>query len=104
MIENNDKKYYTTYEIADLINDESTEIHKVWNECYPNFQNVVLVEQVNRILYEAKKYKKVSVAEFTKSAKGTKKYFAFLIDDVIEYVKNREILHKTCNLKFIDKE
>ncbi len=103
MIENNGKQYYTAAEIRDLINDSSTEIHAVWKRLFPKYRNVVLLEQVTRILYEAKNYKKIDIVEFTRDENGIKKYFAFYIVDVIEYIKNREE-HRTANCKFIDKE
>lgn len=104
MIENNGRKYYTALECVELINDESTEIHKVWEKKYPNYQNIVLLDQVNRILYEAKKLKKISFVEYTKTEKSNKKYFAFQIDEVIEYISTRDILKQPYNLNFIDKE
>ena len=104
MIEHEGKKFYTTYEITDLINDETTEIHKVWKEKNPNYINVVLREQVTRILYEAKKTKKVVFIEYTKTENASKKYFAFWIDDVIDYVKNRDGLSRAFNIKVVDKE
>ena len=104
MIENNGKKYYTTYELKDLINDPDTEIHKIWMAAYPRCKEIILQEQVNRILYEAKRNKAVSIVEYTMGEKGQKKYFAFLLDDVIEYIKNREFMPKASNIKFIDKE
>ena len=104
MIEHKGKKFYTTYEITDLINDENTEIHKVWKSIYPNYQNIVLLEQVNRILYEAKKNKKVVFIEYTKSETAKKKYFAFWVEDVIEYIKKRDVLNKAFNIKIVEKE
>ena len=104
MIENNGKKYFTTIEIVELINDETTELHNKWVEKHPNYKEVILLEQVNRILYEAKKNKEISVVEYTKSEKSSKKYFAFLIDDVIAYISKDKAELKPCNVKFIDKE
>ena len=100
MIEHNGKKYYTTYEIADLITDESTELHKKWKLLYPNWDSVILLEQVNRVLYTAKNNKEVSFVEFTRGEKGKKKYLAFLIDDVFTYINKKH----ASNMKFIDKE
>ena len=104
MIEHEGKQFYTTYEIKDLINDDETEIHKVWKNKYPNYQNVVLLEQVNRILYEAKKNKKVVFIEYTKTENAIKKYFAFEVNSVIEYIQNRDVLNRAFNIKVIDKE
>ena len=104
MIEHEGKKFYTTYEITDLINDDKTEIHKLWEKKYPNYQNVVLLEQVNRILYEAKRNKKIVFIEYTKTENARKKYFAFWIDSVIEYIENRDVLNRAFNIKVIDKE
>ena len=100
MIENKGKKYYTTYEIVDLINNSDTEIHKKWKECFPKHENIILFEQVNRILYKTKKNKEVSFVEFTRGEKGKKVYYAFLLDDVISYINKT----KASNIKFIDKE
>ncbi|MCR5436198.1 MAG: hypothetical protein K6E97_03935 [Treponema sp.] len=100
MIEHEGKKYYTTREIVELINDNSTEIHQKWKERYKNYEEVILFEQVNRIVYEAKKNKSVAFVEFTRGEKGKKIYFAFFIDDVITYIDKK----KASNIKFVDKE
>ena len=100
MIEREGKKYYTTYEIVDLINDETSLLHKKWKQLYPNCENVILLEQVNRVLYTAKNDKEVSFVQFTRGEKGKKKYLAFLIDDVITYIEKKH----AANMKFIDKE
>ena len=100
MIENNGKKYYTPYEIVDLINNPDTEIHKKWKERFPKFENIILYEQVTRIIYEAKKNKEVAFVQFTRGEKGKKIYYAFLIDDVLTYINKT----KAANIKFIDKE
>ena len=104
MIEYEGKRFYTTYEITELINDSTTDIHNVWKNKYPNYQNVVLLEQVNRILYEAKRNKKVVFIEYTKTEKAQKKYFAFEIGSVIDYIQNRDVLNKAFNIKVINKE
>ena len=104
MIEHKGKKFYTTYEITELINDESSELHSVWKSKYPNYQNIVLLEQVNRILYEAKKNKKVVFIEYTKTENASKKYFAFDVESVIEYIKNRDVLNRAFNIKVFEKE
>ena len=102
MIESNGKKYYTTYELKDMINDETTELHKLWFEKMPHCKNAVYIEQVSRILYEGKENKQISFAEFTRSENGKKKYFAFLLDDVIEFVKSRET-YKHYNVKIVER-
>lgn len=104
MITHEGKNYYTTYEITDLINDEKTEIHKIWKAKYPNYMNVVLLEQVNRIVYEAKKNKKIVFIEFIKTENATKKYFAFDIDSLIDYIQNRDVLNRAFNIKVFNKE
>ena len=104
MIEHNGKKFYTTYEITDLINDEKTDIHQIWEEKYPKYRKVVLLEQVNHILYEAKKNKKVLHIEFTKSETATKKYYAFELESVIDYIKNRDVLSRAFNIRVLEKE
>lgn len=100
MIEKGNKRYYTTFELVDLIENPETELHKTWKSVYPNYENVVLFEQVSRVVYEGKKVKDISFVEFTKGDKGKKKFYAFLVDDVINYV----IKKRGANLKFIDKE
>ncbi len=100
MIENGSKKYYTIYELVDLIENPDTEIHKIWKEVYPKYEKIVLFEQVNRVVYEGKKNKAISFVEFTKGENGKKKFYAFLDDDVINYV----IQKRGSNMKFIDKE
>ena len=104
MIEHKGKKFYTTYEITESINSEDSEIHKVWEEIYPNYKNVVLLEQVNRIIYEAKKSKKIVFIEYTKTENAKKKYFAFDIDSIIEYIKNRDVLNRAFNIKVYEME
>ena len=100
MIEHKGKKFYTTYEIVDLINNPETEIHKNWKNCFPKYENVILYEQVTRILYEAKKHKEITFVQFTKGKNGKKVYYAFLLEDVISYINKT----KASNIKFIDKE
>ena len=104
MIEQNGKKYYTTYELVKLITDSTTELSQAWQKYKPNYQNVILLEQVCRIVYEGKKKRKISVVEFTKSEKASKKYYAFLLDDVINYLSSRESDRKVYNVKVIEKE
>lgn len=100
MIEHENKKYYTIFEIVDLIENPDAKIHKTWKTVYPNYEKVVLFEQVSRVVYEGKRIKAISFVEFTKGDRGKKKFYAFLIDDVINYV----IKKHGANLKFIDKE
>ena len=102
MIESKGKKYYTTYELKDIINDPDAELHKLWFKKMPHSKNVVYIEQVSRVLYEGKKNNQISFAEYTRSEKGTKKYFAFLLEDVIEYVKIRET-YKHYNVKIVER-
>lgn len=100
MIENNGKRYFTPYEIVDMISNSDTEIHKKWKDRFPKYENVILFEQVNRILYEAKKNKEVAFVQFTRGEKGKKVYYAFLLEDVITYISKS----KASNIKVIDKE
>lgn len=102
MIEHEKKKYFTNYELLELIRDENTELHKAWKAAFPKFENVILLEQVNRVLYEAKKYKKVEFVEFTKTKSSKKKYFAFEINSVIDYISNYK--DRIFNIKVINKE
>ena len=100
MIENNGKRYFTPYEIVDMISNSDTEIHKKWKDRFPKYETVILFEQVNRILYEAKKNKEVAFVQFTRGEKGKKVYYAFLLEDVITYISKS----KASNIKVIDKE
>ena len=102
MIEHDGKKFYTIYEITDLIEDSTTELHKVWEKKYPNYRNVILVEQVSRVLYEAKRNKAVVFIEYTKTKNANKKYFAFSVESVIEYMQKSD--DRAFNIKVIDKE
>lgn len=106
MIENNGKNYYTTFEMLELVNDENTEVSKLWKKRFPKRKNreIVLFEQVSRVLYQAKKEKKVSCIEFTKCEGGSKKYFAFSLEGVIEFLKQDSNFIKAFNIKIIDKE
>ena len=102
MIEHEGEKYYTILEISDLIEDTRTDLHKVWKEKYPNYQNIILPEQVSRVLYEAKRNKDIVFIEYTKTKNANKKYFAFSINSVIEYIQKS--YDRAFNIKVIDKE
>ena len=71
MIENNGKRYYTPYEIVDLITNSDTDIHKKWKERFPKYENVILFEQVNR--KKKKKIKKLLLYSLPE-VKRVKKY------------------------------
>lgn len=100
MVECNGKTYYTTYELVDFIKDETTELHREWEKHLNNYKNVVLLEQVNRIVYDAKKNKDISFVEYTRGKNGKKKYYAFLVEDLIKYIVNKS----ASNIKVINKE
>ena len=100
MIKRNNIKYYTTYEIVDLINDPRSELYSIWRKFYPKCEKVILLEQVNRIVFTAKKLKKISFIEFTRGVNGKKKYYAFPVDDLIKYIEQ----YHASNIKLIDKE
>lgn len=86
MIEHNGKKYYSIMELIDFINDEDTELHSVWKRYFPKYKNVVLLDQVSRILGAAKKAKKIDFLEYTKHPETFRKYYAYTILDVINYI------------------
>lgn len=106
MIENEGKKYYTTYEILNLVRDETSELNELWNNRFPKYRERqrILFEQVSRVLYKAKNRKQISYITFTRSEQGTKKYFAFLLEDVIAFLREESNFNKAFNIKTIDKE
>ena len=88
MIENKNKKYYTINELLDFIENESTELSKVWKTTFPKFANVVLLDQIARVFGEAKRNKQINYIQFKKNKDSQKSYYAYAIEDVIDYLKN----------------
>ena len=88
MIEYDGKKYYTPVEILDLIEDGTSDLSKVWKKHFPNYKNVVLLDQINRVLQTARHERKINYMKFKKSPKSEKLFYAFTEKDVIEYLEN----------------
>ena len=88
MIENGNKKYYTPNELLDFIEDETTELSKTWKKTFPKFENVVLLDQINRVFSEARKNKSINYVQFKKNKDANKSFYAYAIEDVIDYLVN----------------
>ena len=88
MVENKNKKYYTTNELLDFIEDEKTELGKTWKRVFPKFESIVLLDQVSRVLAEARKIKSVNYIQFKKNKDSNKQFYAYAIEDVIDYLVN----------------
>ena len=88
MIENGGKKYYTPNELIDFIKDETTELSKVWKKTFPKFENVVLLDQINRVFSEARKTNSINYIQFKKNKAANKSFYAYAIEDVIDYLVN----------------
>ena len=88
MIENGNKKYYTTNELIDFIEDESTELSKIWKETFPKFGRVVLLDKIARVFSEAKKINQINYIQYKKNKDSNKLFYAYAIEDVIDYLKN----------------
>ena len=88
MIENKSKKYYTPNELLDFIEDESTELSKTWKKTFPKFENVVLLDQINRVFSEARKNNSIVYIQFKKNKDANKSFYAYAIEDVIDYLVN----------------
>lgn len=100
MIEFNNKKYYQPIELIDFINDSQTKLSKLWKQKFPKYQQVVLLDQINRVLNDARRNKEISFISFNKSQYAHKEYYAYKLEDVISYLENRIIKIK----KIINKE
>lgn len=88
MIENNDKKYYTTMELMDFIHDDSTKLSQVWKKTFPKFEKVVLLDQISRVFGEAKKNNLINYIKYKKTESANKSFYAYAIEDVIDYLEN----------------
>ena len=107
MIENNGKKYYTAFEIRQMLNDGyEDQLNQFWRIRFPKKKNreVILLEQVSRVLHQARKDKKISYIEFTKCQGGSKKYYAFPLEDIVEYLQQDSNFIKAFDIKTINKE
>lgn len=88
MIENDGKKYYTPNELIDFIKDETTELGKVWKKTFPKFEKVVLLDQINRVFSDARKNNSVNYIQFKKNQNANKSFYAYAIEDVVDYLEN----------------
>ena len=88
MIENGNKKYYTSNELLDFIEDENMELSKVWKKTFPKFENVVILDQINRVFSEARKNNSMNYIQFKKNKDANKLFYAYAIEDVIDYLVN----------------
>lgn len=88
MIENGNKKYYTTNELQDFIENEKTEISRIWKNTFPKFDRVVLLDQINRVFSEARKNNTINYIQFKKNKDANKSFYAYAIEDVIDYLVN----------------
>ena len=88
MIENGNKKYYTPNELLDFIEDENTELSKAWKKTFPKYENVVLLDQINRVFSEARKNNSMNYIQFKKNKDANKSFYAYAIEDVIDFLVN----------------
>ena len=88
MIENGNKEYYTPNELLDFIEDEKTELSKAWKKTFPKFENVVILDQINRVFSEARKNNSMNYIQFKKNKDANKLFYAYAIEDVIDYLVN----------------
>lgn len=88
MIENENKKYYTTNELLDFIRDENTELSQAWKKSFPKYDKVVLLDQLSRVFTEARKDNAINYIRFKKNINSNKSFYAYAIEDVIDYLKN----------------
>lgn len=100
MIENKGKKYYTPREMLEIITDEKTELSKAWKKRFPKFQKIVLLDQINRVLTDARRNGEISFLSYNKSPDANREYYAFTLEDVIDYLETKSIKIK----KIINKE
>ncbi|MBQ3642245.1 hypothetical protein II906_10040 [bacterium] len=102
MIENNGIKYYQTNEISKFIEDADSEIGKKWRLRYKQ-RGAILSEQVQRILYNAKKERKIPFVVYKKNESAKKKFFGFSLKDVMDFL-DKEFPENIVNLEFVNKE
>lgn len=102
MIENNGIKYYQTNEISKFIEDADSEIGKKWRLRYKQ-RGAILSEQVQRVLYNAKKERKIPFVVYKKNESAKKKFFGFSLKDVMDFL-DKEFPENIVNLEFVNKE
>lgn len=102
MIENNGIKYYQTNEISKFIEDADSEIGKKWRLRYKQ-RGAILSEQVQRVLYNAKKERKIPFVVYKKNESAKKKFFGFSLKDVMDFL-DKEFSENIVNLEFVNKE
>jgi hypothetical protein len=90
MIEFNSKKYYQPIELIDFINDSSSKLSKLWKQKFPKYQQVVLLDQINRVLKTARAESKINFIKFKKYKNSEKMFYGFAVEDVIEYLENNQ--------------
>lgn len=101
MIKYDGKKYYTPVEFLDLIEDGTSEISEAWKKHFPNYKKVILLDQIKRVLQEARNERKINYMKFKKSQDSEKLFYAFTEKDVIDYLENSE---KVFDIKLNEKE
>ena len=90
MIEFNSKKYYQPLELIDFINDSSSKLGKLWKQHFPKYQQVVLLDQINRVLKVARDERKINFIKFKKYKNSEKLFYGYAVEDVIEYLENNQ--------------
>lgn len=88
MIEHKGKNYYIPFEVLDIITDSNSELSQLWAKHFPKFQNVVLIDQISRVLTNARKKQLIKFVEFKKNKDSNKVFYAYAIEDIIEYIKS----------------
>ena len=101
MIKYDGKKYYTPVEFLDLIEDGTSDLSKIWKNHFPNYKRVVLLDQIKRVLQDARNERKINYMKFKKSQYSEKLFYAFTEKDVIDYLENSK---KVFDIKLNEKE
>ena len=101
MIEHEGKKYFTTYELLDFVNNSESDLGKAWAARFPKFKKTVLMDQLSRVLTGGRQAKQIKFLEFKKNEKSSRVFFAYAPEDVVEYLKTYS--KKVYNIKLHNK-
>ena len=90
MIDFNEKKYYTPAELLEFINNDSTELSKVWAKKFPKYKEVVVLDQINRVVEQARKERKINFIKFKKNPSANRLFYGYTVKDVIDYLSKQK--------------
>lgn len=91
MIEHNGKKFYSTYEISQMLSPDHTDrLNLAWKQYY----NKYCRGEVQMILDKARKCNAVRHIRYTTQPAGGKTRYAYSLEDVVDFVEKGIPLNK----------